>query len=66
MVSLRLERGSSALVLVDGFERDMNELNYEDIRSYRIERCFGNGCYGSRELLMNVVLITTRRGESIK
>ena len=28
--------GSSALVLVDGFERDMNELNYEDIESFTV------------------------------
>ncbi len=41
--------GSSALVLVDGFERDMNELNYEDIESFTVLKdASEKAIYGSR------------------
>ena len=55
--------GSSALVLVDGFERDMNELNYEDIESFTVLKdASETAIYGSRGA-NGVVLITTRRGK---
>ncbi len=35
--------GSGALVLIDGFERDMNEINIEDIESFTVlKRCLCN------------------------
>ena len=55
--------GAGALVLVDGFERDMNELNYEDIESFTVLKdASETAIYGSRGA-NGVVLITTRRGK---
>ena len=58
--------GSSALVLVDGFERDMNELNIEDIESFTVLKdASATAIYGSRGA-NGVVLITTKRGKEGK
>ena len=58
--------GSSALVLVDGFERDMNEINIEDIESFSVLKdASATAIYGSRGA-NGVVLITTKRGNSGK
>ncbi len=58
--------GSSALVLVDGFERDMNELNYEDIQDISVLKdASATAIYGSRGA-NGVVLITTKRGKEGK
>ncbi|RHJ86752.1 TonB-dependent receptor [Parabacteroides sp. AM08-6] len=58
--------GSSALVLVDGFERDMNELNIEDIESFTVLKdASETAIYGSRGA-NGVVLITTKRGKDSK
>ncbi|MBQ9532887.1 MAG: TonB-dependent receptor [Prevotella sp.] len=54
--------GSSALVLVDGFERDLNEVNVEDIQSFSVLKdASATAIYGSRGA-NGVVLITTKRG----
>lgn len=54
--------GSGALVLVDGFERSMNELNVEDIESFSVLKdASATAIYGSRGA-NGVVLITTKRG----
>lgn len=58
--------GSSALVLVDGFERNMNEINIEDIESFTVLKdASATAIYGSRGA-NGVVLITTKRGKSGK
>lgn len=58
--------GSSALVLVDGFERNMNELNIEDIESFTVLKdASATAIYGSRGA-NGVVLITTKRGKEGK
>lgn len=58
--------GSSALVLVDGFERDLNELNIEDIETFSVLKdASATAIYGSRGA-NGVVLITTKRGKSGK
>lgn len=58
--------GSSALVLVDGFERSMDELNIEDIESFTVLKdASATAIYGSRGA-NGVVLITTKRGKSGK
>ena len=58
--------GSSALVLVDGFERPFNELNIEDIESFSVLKdASATAIYGSRGA-NGVILITTKRGESGK
>ena len=58
--------GSSALVLVDGFERDMDELNIEDIESFTVLKdASATAIYGSRGA-NGVVLITTKRGKEGK
>ena len=58
--------GASALVLVDGFERDMNELNIEDIESFTVLKdASATAIYGSRGA-NGVVLITTKRGKEGK
>lgn len=57
---------SSALVLVDGFERDINELNIEDIESFTVLKdASTTAIYGSRGA-NGVVLITTKRGKAGK
>lgn len=58
--------GSSALVLVDGFERDLNEVNVEDIESFSVLKdASATAIYGSRGA-NGVVLITTKRGKEGK
>lgn len=57
---------SSALVLVDGFERNMNELNVEDIESFSVLKdASATAIYGSRGA-NGVVLINTKRGKAGK
>lgn len=58
--------GSGALVLVDGFERSMNELNVEDIESFSVLKdASATAIYGSRGA-NGVVLITTKRGRKVR
>lgn len=58
--------GASALVLVDGFERDLNSLNVEDIETFTVLKdASATAIYGSRGA-NGVVLITTKRGEEGK
>jgi TonB-linked SusC/RagA family outer membrane protein len=58
--------GSSALVLVDGFERPFNEINIEDIESFSILKdASATAIYGSRGA-NGVILITTKKGEAGK
>ena len=58
--------GGSALVLVDGFERDMNEINVEDIQDFSVLKdASATAIYGSRGA-NGVVLITTKRGKEGK
>lgn len=58
--------GSSALVLVDGFERDLNELNAEDIETFTVLKdASATAIYGSRGA-NGVLLITTKRGKEGK
>ncbi|HBI87529.1 MAG TPA: SusC/RagA family protein, partial [Sphingobacterium sp.] len=58
--------GTSALVLVDGFERSLNEINVEDIESFSVLKdASTTAIYGSRGA-NGVVLITTKRGKSGK
>ena len=58
---------SSALVLVDGFERDnIDELNIEDIESFTVLKdASATAIYGSKGA-NGVILITTKRGKSGK
>lgn len=57
---------SSALVLVDGFERSMNELNIEDIESFSVLKdASATAIYGSRGA-NGVILINTKRGKEGK
>ena len=58
--------GSGALVLVDGFERSMNEINVEDIETFSVLKdASATAIYGSRGA-NGVVLITTKRGKEGK
>lgn len=58
--------GQSALILVDGFERDMAELNIEDIASFSILKdASATAIYGSKGA-NGVVLITTKQGHNGK
>ena len=58
--------GGSALVLVDGFERDMNEINVEDIQDFSVLKdASSTAVFGVRGA-NGVILITTRRGKSGK
>ena len=58
--------GSSALVLVDGFERSLDDLNVEDIESFSVLKdASATAIYGSRGA-NGVVLITTKRGKAGK
>ena len=53
---------TSALVLVDGFERDLNDVNIEDIESFSVLKdASATAIYGSRGA-NGVVLITTKHG----
>ena len=57
---------SSAYVLVDGFERSMDEINIEDIQSFTVLKdASATAIYGSKGA-NGVVLITTKRGEAGK
>lgn len=54
---------NSALILVDGFERDMNDLSIEDIESFQVLKdASETAIYGARGA-NGVVLITTKRGK---
>lgn len=57
---------NSALVLVDGFERDLNEINVEDIESFSVLKdASATAIYGSRGA-NGVILINTKRGKAGK
>ena len=57
---------NSALVLVDGFERSLDEINVEDIESFSVLKdASATAIYGSRGA-NGVVLITTRHGKAGK
>ncbi|GAE83991.1 TonB-dependent receptor [Bacteroides reticulotermitis JCM 10512] len=57
---------SSALVLVDGFERDLNEVNVEDVESFSVLKdASATAIYGSKGA-NGVILINTRRGKEGK
>lgn len=57
---------SSAMVLVDGFERSMDELNIEDIESFSVLKdASATAIYGSRGA-NGVILVTTKRGKDGK
>lgn len=58
--------GSSALVLVDNIERDINEINIEDIESFTVLKDAAvTAIYGSKGA-NGVILITTKRGKGGK
>lgn len=58
--------GTSALVLVDGFERSLNEINVEDIESFSVLKdASATAIYGSKGA-NGVVLITTKKGKNDK
>ena len=57
---------NAALVLVDGFERSLNEISVEDIESFQVLKdASETAIYGSRGA-NGVILITTRRGKAGK
>ncbi len=57
---------SSALVLVDGFERSLDEINIEDIETFSVLKdASETAIYGSRGA-NGVILITTKRGKAGK
>ena len=57
---------NSALVLVDGFERDFDEINVEDIESFSVLKdASATAIYGSRGA-NGVILITTKHGKAGK
>ncbi len=57
---------ASALVLVDGIERNFNEVNVEDIESFSVLKdASATAIYGNRGA-NGVVIITTKRGASGK
>lgn len=54
---------NSALILVDGFERSMDEINIEDIDTFSVLKdASATAIYGSRGA-NGVILITTKRGD---
>ncbi|WP_257668395.1 SusC/RagA family TonB-linked outer membrane protein [Parapedobacter tibetensis] len=58
--------GTGALVLVDNIERDLNEINIEDIESFSVLKDAAvTAIYGSRGA-NGVILITTKRGKEGK
>ncbi|RXF72374.1 SusC/RagA family TonB-linked outer membrane protein [Arcticibacter tournemirensis] len=58
--------GTAALVLVDGFERSLNEINIEDIESFSVLKdASATAIYGSRGA-NGVVLVSTKRGKAGK
>lgn len=57
---------ASALVLVDGIERNFNELNVEDIESFSVLKdASATAIYGQRGA-NGVVLVNTKRGKAGK
>ncbi|MGX5689082.1 SusC/RagA family TonB-linked outer membrane protein [Arcticibacter tournemirensis] len=57
---------NAAMVLIDGFERDMNEINVEDIESFTLLKdASATAIYGSRGA-NGVILIKTKRGKEGK
>jgi TonB-linked SusC/RagA family outer membrane protein len=57
---------SAALIMVDGFERSLDELNVEDIEHFEVLKdASATAIYGSRGA-NGVVLITTKRGKEGK
>lgn len=57
---------NAALVLVDGFERDLNEISVEDIESFTVLKdASATAIYGSKGA-NGVVLINTKRGKEGK
>lgn len=57
---------NSALVLVDGFERSLDEINVEDVESFSVLKdASATAIYGSKGA-NGVVLITTKHGKSGK
>lgn len=57
---------SGAYVLVDGFERDLNDINIEDIASFSVLKdASATAIYGSKGA-NGVVLITTKHGKAGK
>ena len=58
--------GTGALVLVDNIERDLNEVNIEDVESFTVLKDAAvTAIYGSRGA-NGVILITTKRGKEGK
>lgn len=58
--------GTGALVLVDNIERDLNEINIEDIETFTVLKDAAvTAIYGSRGA-NGVILITTKRGKEGK
>ena len=58
--------GTAAYVLVDGFERDLNDINIEDIESFSVLKDASvTAIYGSKGA-NGVILVTTKRGKSGK
>ena len=57
---------SGAYVLVDGFERNLDDINVEDIKSFSVLKdASATAIYGSKGA-NGVILITTKRGEAGK
>lgn len=57
---------NAALVLVDGFERDLNEINVEDVESFTVLKdASATAIYGSKGA-NGVILINTKRGKEGK
>lgn len=57
---------SAALVLVDGFERDLNEINVEDVESFSVLKdASATAIYGSKGA-NGVILVNTKRGRTGK
>lgn len=57
---------NSALVLVDGFERSLDEINVEDVESFSVlKNASATAIYGSKGA-NGVVLITTKHGKAGK
>lgn len=57
---------SSALVLVDGFERNLDEINIEDVESFSVLKdASATAIYGSKGA-NGVILVNTKRGKSGK
>lgn len=57
---------NAALVLIDGFERDLNEINVEDVESFTVLKdASATAIYGSKGA-NGVILINTKRGKEGK